>query len=176
MNVIKVNNQIASKYNNEPIVSDAVNFPQISFEFDSSWNGLNKTYQFSNGTVHIDVETNDTLVYIPNEALRPGTLYVKVYSRVLNAEGTVITRRATINPISYTIIDSKLAEATNASEVTPDKYDQLRTMTETAVADAAAANVKAAESGPNALAAAQSAADAAAAKADAEAAAAIADA
>ena len=35
MNVIKVNNQIASKYNNELIVSDAVNFPQISFEFET---------------------------------------------------------------------------------------------------------------------------------------------
>lgn len=129
---IKINGQFANKYNDKQIVSDAINFIQIEFIFDNSWDGLNKTYQFSNGSVTIDVETNDTIINIPSEVLITGELVVKVRGVKLNSDGNVVEVKATTNPLYYKITSSELTIADNSQPVAPEIKEQIRQLAERA--------------------------------------------
>lgn len=134
MNIITIKGQKASKFNDVLLVSDAVNFPFLSCNFDKSWDNLNKTYQFTNGDVTIDLETNEQYIPIPQEVLKPGILIVKIKGTKLNIDGDIVTKRATMNPLQYKVTDSMLSIDTfPPEEVTPDKYEQIRQMAEDAV-------------------------------------------
>ncbi len=127
-----IKDQIASKYNDRQIVSDAINFISIGFEFDSKWDGLDKVYQFTNGDVSVDIHTNKNNVQIPHEVLKAGRLAVKVRGTKLSGDGETIEIKATSNPVYYNIIDSELVEAGNAETVAPDVAEQIRQVAEQA--------------------------------------------
>lgn len=125
---IKISGQHAKKYNDTTIVSDAINFVPIEFEFDETWDGLSKTYQFSNtkSIDNIDVVGDSNVVNIPHEVLVEGILLVKIVGTKLDEIGETIEIKATTNPVDYKVEASKLVAGTNSRTPTPEVIDQIR--------------------------------------------------
>lgn len=126
MNKIYIEGQKATKYNSEVIVADAVGFVSIEFIFDSRWDNLIRTYQFTNGVLVYDVTQTGDIVNIPHEVLVEGTLSVTVVGIQLDEQQQEVIVQGTTNPITYIVYPSGYTGGgTNVPPVTPTLYNQI---------------------------------------------------
>jgi hypothetical protein len=123
---ISITGQSAEKLNFPKLVSKSVNFVEIDISFSAEWEELNKTYQFTNGSVSIDVVSQETTIKIPHEVLASeGTLAVKVRGSKLDEVGEIVEVLGTANAVTYPVEDSQITDADNSVEVTPTDKEQI---------------------------------------------------
>ena len=88
---IKVIGQNAQALKRYSIVAGSVNDHEAIFTFDTSWDGMAKSVQFSNGTVHDErLLTNDRTLIPTTVISESGYLYIKPYAVVLDDTGHIL--------------------------------------------------------------------------------------
>lgn len=117
-----------------PIVSGQVNFVEIKTFFDSSWDGLNKSYQFMRSDAVYQVDTNDSLFNLPYEVTEEfGTVEIMVKGTCLDETGEIIEKQVTVTPVRFRVMSSDLVDEDqieNLGELTPSIIEQLRLLME----------------------------------------------
>lgn len=117
-----------------PLVSGQVNFVDVKTIFDSTWDDLNKSYQFHNGDVVSEVDSNDEIINLPYEATAyPGTLEINVVGTKLDDDGVTILKKATTNTLRFKVGCCNLDDnPDNCGDVSATVVEQIRQIAESA--------------------------------------------
>lgn len=128
---IKVDGQSAQKLNTPVIAAGAVNFLFLQAEFSADWDGLNKSYIFTNGDICIQIESDEDKIAVPAEVLTEGEFTVGIKGVRLDELNNSVGVKATHNALTYRVQASGIDGAPqNAKSVTPDLLEQMRAMAE----------------------------------------------
>ncbi|MBE6689600.1 MAG: hypothetical protein E7588_10080 [Ruminococcaceae bacterium] len=123
---IKIDGQSAHKLNTPVIASGAVNFLFLEAQFSPEWEGLNKSYIFTNGDVCIQVESNEDKVAVPHEVLTEGEFTVGIKG-ISSDGGERISVKATHNVLSYPVLPcGSDGVPKNGGTPSPTVAEQLR--------------------------------------------------
>jgi len=126
---IKVENSTLIKVNTVPLVSSSINYVRLQCVFNSDWDGLIKTYQFTNDDISINITSNDPIIIIPHEVLIIGILHIKIWGEEVDFNTNIIKEKITTNPISYNIINSEITDnVSNSSDVTASDIEQVKSI------------------------------------------------
>ena len=117
-----------------PLVAGQVNFVEVKTIFDSTWDDLNKSYQFRNGDHVNEVDSNDEIISLPYEATaESGTLEINVVGTKLDDDGVSVLKKATTNTLRFKVGCCNLADdPDNCGEVSATVVEQIRQIAETA--------------------------------------------
>lgn len=131
---LTINGQEMSGILTAPLICKQVDFVQVKTLFDSSWDGLNKSYQFKLGGKITQLETNDEVFDLPYEATQePATLTITVVGTLIDVNGNKVVKKATVNPLRFKVgCNEESSNPDNVGEVTPTVIEQLRQMIENA--------------------------------------------
>ena len=135
---IKVRDQNAVKVNDPVIASGSHNFVELKVTFSSNWEGLTKSYQFTNtkGLKYQEVAfeeiPNGEIVRLHEKFLLPGYLCVSI--KGVDCDNNV---KATTNYLKYKVHDSMLTDnPDNAGDMSPAIIDQITAKADNAVVTA----------------------------------------
>lgn len=117
-----------------PLVSGQVNFVDVKTIFDSTWDDLNKSYQFRNGDTVSEVDNNNEIINLPYEATAfPGTLEINVVGTKLDDDGVTVLRKATTNTLRFKVGCCNLEDnPDNCGDVSATVVEQIRQIAENA--------------------------------------------
>lgn len=117
-----------------PLVSGQVNFVDVKTIYDSTWDDLNKSYQFHNGDTVSEVDSNDEIINLPYEATAfPGTLEINVVGTKLDDDGVTVLKKATTNTLRFKVGCCNLDDnPDNCGDVSATVVEQIRQIAETA--------------------------------------------
>lgn len=117
----------------DKLVAGQVNFVDVKTLFDSTWDGLNKSYQFTNnGGKAVELESNDEVIQLPYDATKnAGTMEISVFGTLIDADGETILKKATTNSLRFKVLDSSLDDdPDNIGDVDATVVEQIRQIVE----------------------------------------------
>lgn len=130
---LTINGQEMTGTITSPIVCGQVNFVEIKTFFDSTWDGFDKAYQFSNnGGQPVEIVSNDDVIYLPYEAsVKSGTVDISVTGTILDDDGLKVVKKVTANSLRFKVWDcNSVDDPNNVGEVTPTVVEQIRQIAE----------------------------------------------
>lgn len=132
MIILTINGQEMSGTLTAPLVSGQVNFVDVKTFFDSSWDGLNKSYQFKNGDRVVELESNNEIIQLPYEAtLDAGCIEINVFGTLLDVDGVTVLRKATANYLRFKVNASNASDdPDNVGDVSATVVEQIRKIAE----------------------------------------------
>ena len=108
--------QVLNRLDSTTVVAKSKNFLTAKFEFNSVWNDLVKTAQFSNGVTVVNRVLVDNKCVVPWEVLQnDGNVSITLFGG----------DRLTTKTVRLKVEKCDLQDVTEPAEETPSAYDQL---------------------------------------------------